>query len=106
MPDGVEHREAVAHDPYGVSFPFQIAAYELGLLLVVLGDHDVCAHAPDRRAAGLQCEAGAGFRSTAAGKGTDAFTPRQRARGSHRWKETGCGPSSTGSSRRSTPPVR
>lgn len=29
-----------------MSFPFQIAAYELGLLLVVLGNYDVCAHAP------------------------------------------------------------
>ncbi|GGS05289.1 hypothetical protein GCM10010284_43030 [Streptomyces rubiginosohelvolus] len=67
MPDGVEHGEAVAHDPYGVSFPFQIAAYQLGLLLVVLGDHDVCAHAPDRRAAVLRCEAGAGSGSAEGG---------------------------------------
>ncbi|GGY36961.1 hypothetical protein GCM10010342_25120 [Streptomyces anulatus] len=58
MPDGVERGEAVAHDPYGVSFPFQIAAYELGLLLVVLGNYDVCAHAPDRRAAGTRREPG------------------------------------------------
>ncbi|GFN08532.1 hypothetical protein GCM10010298_19380 [Streptomyces microflavus] len=59
MPYGVERGEPVAHDPYGVSFPFQIAAYEFGLLLVVLGNYDVCAHTPDRRAQ-LQCEAGAG----------------------------------------------
>ncbi|PWS39724.1 hypothetical protein DKT74_36820 [Streptomyces sp. ZEA17I] len=42
-----------------MSFPFQIAAYEFGLLLVVLGNYDVCAHASDRRAR-LRRETGAG----------------------------------------------
>lgn len=48
MPHLFERGEPVAHDPYGVPLPFEVAAYEFGLLLVVFGDYDVCTHTADR----------------------------------------------------------